>query len=205
MNLVNGKFYIGKDVKNSKKYLGSGKLLKQAIKKYGKTNFKKEILEVCFSLEELEEKERYWIQELNAIENGYNLAKGGTGGDTGGGGVKQGNVPWNKGKKRLDGVWNKGTKGIMKPNKTTFKPGKEHRLYGIKQKESTITKRVETRKKNKSYKGLGKFAAKKVINKEDGLIFNSIQEAAIYYNVSRDSVGYSCRKNPKNGKFKFIE
>ena len=35
-NLINGKIYIGKDVRNLNCYLGSGKLLKKAIEKYGK-------------------------------------------------------------------------------------------------------------------------------------------------------------------------
>ena len=34
-NLINGKFYIGKDSKNDPNYLGSGKILKKAFKKYG--------------------------------------------------------------------------------------------------------------------------------------------------------------------------
>ena len=44
-NLVNGKTYVGQDSKNNKKYLGSGKILKSAIKKYGRSSFKKEIIE----------------------------------------------------------------------------------------------------------------------------------------------------------------
>jgi hypothetical protein len=56
-NLINGKIYIGKDSKNNSKYLGSGLLLKRAILKYGKENFKKEILEECSSIEELNQRE----------------------------------------------------------------------------------------------------------------------------------------------------
>jgi group I intron endonuclease len=208
-NLVNGKFYIGKDVKNKKSYLGSGKVLKQAIQKYGKDNFKKEILERCNTLEELDEREKYWIKELKAIENGYNLTEGGTGGDTWTNNRKHvhplvGRIPWNKGKSGLQVAWNKGLKGSVGKNKTSYKPGEYHILYGTKQSEKTIQKRVETRKKNGSYVGVGDFAPKRVKNIDDGRIFTSIQEAAEYYGLTRDQVGHSCRKETKRGKFRFV-
>jgi group I intron endonuclease len=83
-NLVNGKFYIGKDENNNNnnKYLGSGKILKLAFEKYGKENFKKEIIESCISKVELEEREKYWIDKLSATTLGYNITEGGTGGQT---------------------------------------------------------------------------------------------------------------------------
>lgn len=80
-NLVNGKFYIGQDSKNNPNYLGSGDLIKKAINKYGKDNFKKEILEYCESKEELNQQEIYWINELSGITYGYNILEGGQGGD----------------------------------------------------------------------------------------------------------------------------
>jgi hypothetical protein len=83
-NLINGKIYIGKDVKNNSNYYGSGKILKQAIKKYGKENFKKEILVECFSKSELELEE---IEQINKYSSndpniGYNITNGGSGGVT---------------------------------------------------------------------------------------------------------------------------
>lgn len=81
-NLVNGKVYIGKDAKNDPNYLGSGILLKQAIKKYGKSNFEKNILEYC-TQDNINEREKYWIEFTKAKEIGYNLADGGTGGNLG--------------------------------------------------------------------------------------------------------------------------
>lgn len=79
-NLINGKFYVGQDSKNDPNYLGSGDNIKKAIKKYGKDNFKKDILEVCINQDELNDREIYWIRELNAIEDGYNILIGGYGG-----------------------------------------------------------------------------------------------------------------------------
>lgn len=83
-NLINGKFYVGKDSKNDPFYFGSGALLNVAIKKYGKDNFKKEILEEVSSIEILDIREIYWINELNSADRniGYNITPGGTGGNT---------------------------------------------------------------------------------------------------------------------------
>lgn len=63
-NLLNGKIYIGQDRNNNPNYYGSGKLLKLAIKKYGKENFTKEIL--CVITSNFEDKDI-----LRKIENIY--------------------------------------------------------------------------------------------------------------------------------------
>jgi len=82
-NLLNGKIYIGQDRNNNKNYLGSGKLLKKAIKKYGKDNFKKEILEECQSEEDLNDREVFWISQYNSTNRdiGYNISDGSKEGD----------------------------------------------------------------------------------------------------------------------------
>ena len=79
LNLINGKFYIGKDTKDNPNYFGSGIVLRRAIKKYGKENFMKQTIEVCSTEEELNEREIYWIDKLDARnpEVGYNILKGG--------------------------------------------------------------------------------------------------------------------------------
>jgi group I intron endonuclease len=80
-NLINNKIYIGQDTNNNPNYYGSGLIIKKALKKYGKENFKKEILEECFDQKELDEKEVYWIKILNSlVPFGYNLQEGGKGG-----------------------------------------------------------------------------------------------------------------------------
>jgi len=81
-NTINNKIYIGQDKNNNQKYLGSGNLIKSAIKKYGKKNFIKEILCVCNTMIELNNKERFYIKKYNSIkkEIGYNIAIGGTNG-----------------------------------------------------------------------------------------------------------------------------
>ena len=79
-NLLNNKKYIGQHYGEiDDNYLGSGSILKKALIKYGRENFKKEILEICNSYEELNLAERKWIEYYDAVnnENFYNIATGG--------------------------------------------------------------------------------------------------------------------------------
>jgi len=79
-NLVNGKYYIGCHSTNNidDGYLGSGKLLKRAIKKYGKKSFTREILHILPSKEEMLLKEKELVnQDFIINENNYNLMTGG--------------------------------------------------------------------------------------------------------------------------------
>lgn len=52
------------------------KPLYMAMKKYGRENFSFSILEEC-NLDELKDKEIYWINKLNTYEDGYNATPGG--------------------------------------------------------------------------------------------------------------------------------
>jgi len=76
-NLINGKFYIGQQLTGAKNYLGSGMLIKKAVKKYGKDNFVKEILCECNNEDVTNALEQFMIIYFNAREIGYNIAKGG--------------------------------------------------------------------------------------------------------------------------------
>ncbi len=78
--LENGKIYIGahscKDLEDG--YLGSGSLIKTAIKKYGKEKFKREILEFYKSEVEMYEREKQFItEEFVKLSDNYNLSPGG--------------------------------------------------------------------------------------------------------------------------------
>lgn len=84
-NIINNKIYIGKRTTNKKpeqdtKYFGSGLYITRALKKYGKQNFTKEILEQC-TFETLNEREKYYIELYNSrdINIGYNIIEGGYG------------------------------------------------------------------------------------------------------------------------------
>jgi hypothetical protein len=79
-NLANGKFYIGKHkTKNlNDGYMGSGKILKHAISKYGLDNFHKEILHICKDEAHMDLLESILV--VPDVETNYNLCEGGKGG-----------------------------------------------------------------------------------------------------------------------------
>ena len=84
-NSINGKIYIGQHKAQRfepELYFGSGKLLLQAIKKYGKSNFTCELVAECDSQDELDFMEQFYIQNFNTLDLtvGYNLTAGGYGG-----------------------------------------------------------------------------------------------------------------------------
>lgn len=82
-NLINGKVYRGchKTPNLDDGYLGSGKLLKLAIRKYGSQNFKRTILCFCETEEDMYQTEMVYVDEaFVSDDNTYNLRCGGLGG-----------------------------------------------------------------------------------------------------------------------------
>lgn len=114
-NEINGKVYVGQHTSSELKdnYLGSGKYLLRAIKKYGKENFKLGHLDYASNKNELDAKEILWIKFFRdqGRLNLYNIAEGG--GGVGKEGLRRSAetrrikmasgeiVPWNKGKKGI--------------------------------------------------------------------------------------------------------
>ena len=82
-NLINGKTYIGqhKYKKLDDSYMGSGKILKQAIKKHGVENFKKDILVFGITRKDfINLLEKEYIKFYRSIGKAeYNIADGGQG------------------------------------------------------------------------------------------------------------------------------
>ena len=135
-NLLNGKTYIGQHHSEQFNfyYKGSGKLILQAFKKYGKENFQTVILEWCESEKELNEREIYYIA-LYRMQNKaeYNITDGG-GGTRGLFGEK--NHFYGK-------THTEATKKLISEMKKGIK-GKDHPLYGIKFTPEHIAKTRRT-------------------------------------------------------------
>lgn len=84
VNLTNGKIYVGQHCTDNlnDKYMGSGKLIKEEIKRCGVSNFIKEILVFVDNVQDLNKMEKYYIKKYNSTDKeiGYNLNAGGAGG-----------------------------------------------------------------------------------------------------------------------------
>lgn len=89
-NLINNKIYIGQTIQTLEKrwrrhtWISSIKrdamAISNAIKKYGKENFKIEKIDEVSNIDELNEKEIFYIKEYNSLSpKGYNLSNGGGG------------------------------------------------------------------------------------------------------------------------------
>jgi len=110
-NLINNKIYIGAHSTNEVNdgYFGSGKLLNIAIKKYGIKNFKREIMFMFDTPEEMFEKEKEIVNEdFISNSNVYNIVTGGFGG-------------YNKGSTDLRHITNIDTNEVIAVNKVKLK------------------------------------------------------------------------------------
>lgn len=86
-NDINNKVYIGQTIQTLKKRFNGhccysktdrsiNMYIKRAIHKYGKQHFEIQLLEEC-PIEQLNDREIYWINYYDSYNNGYNLTLGG--------------------------------------------------------------------------------------------------------------------------------
>jgi group I intron endonuclease len=80
-NLITGRIYVGKTEHDCPEYFGSGIAINYAINKYGKDHFNKVIIDIAYDLEDLNNKEKFWIKFYDSRNPkiGYNVTEGGDG------------------------------------------------------------------------------------------------------------------------------
>lgn len=89
-NKITGKIYVGITNQGSgaryhhhwyESRIGEPSPIHRSMAKYGEENFTLEIIDFADTYEELKEKEKFWIKELNSTDRkiGYNLTEGGDG------------------------------------------------------------------------------------------------------------------------------
>lgn len=220
-NLINGKIYIGKDLHNKELYLGSGIKLLKAIKKYGKNNFKKELLEVCENEQSWLDREIYWIKYYQAIDPsiGYNIAEGGSGGNTRKGlslEQKQAYIDkMQQGRRRSDKVKAsyKLKKGIQRPEhsrvlKELYASGKlvPHNLgkptsEEVRQKISKANKGRKLTEEQKNNRAKAKYKSVSMFLLDGSYVqsFPSIKHATEACKIGRDSIYGCCIGKYKQG------
>lgn len=196
INKINNKKYIGMcKYDNIKNYLGSGKLLKEAIKKYGKDNFERITLEECESFDELSMAEEKWINHYNAVESDefYNLSLGGFGGNS----------------TSVQNYWKQFSEEERKQLRKWKKPnfsGSNNPMFGKKHSDET-KKKIGLKSVNRNwtgpktdYSGGKNPNAKKVIIfiGEQSLIYDCLKD---FYNENQH-IPYSTLKNiARNGRY----
>ena len=189
-NKITGKCYIGQTVQTLQrrwyKHLHNNRCpaMRDAIKKYGEDNFYIEVIDSAETLEELNEKEIYWISHYNSVvPNGYNLQEGGK---------------------------NSRCAESTKQKLSELNRGENHPLWGthrsqsVKDAVSNARKGMKFTEKHKQHLREAHLGVvndcllKRVRCVETGQIFNSIKEAKAFYGNPNLHIGAVCRGERKS-------
>ena len=181
------------------RYLGSGKLLKRAVKKYGKENFKCDVIKWCETEEELNKAERYYIKQYNAQKDDmfYNISEGGDWGNVTNGMTQKEYENWKRKISPLGRHHSEETKkkisqariGIQFSEETIQKMrenniGKNNPMYGIKW--------TEERRKNQSKKLYKSVIA--TLPNGNKIKFESVSKCKEYFKDAYNISSYTVKK-----------
>jgi len=188
-NIINNKVYIGQTVRTLKKRMNEHfrhniTIIDKALRKYGKSSFKIEIIDNANNIEELNEKEIYWINYFECmVPKGYNQCYGG------------GNSKGYKHKEKF--------KKKMRDSKRNAYYGINNPFYGRTHSDEQKQKWSHTRSgmkhlTNDQIKKLRKSHHKlSVVNVDTGEIFDSIKLAAEKYNLKDTHITRVCKGKRK--------
>lgn len=221
-NLINGKTYIGQSIDIQRRFWEhrcvsheSNRHLKFALQKYGKENFKYEILEECDE-SMLDERERYYIEKFKPE---YNVASGGQ--DSSRRfpeEVRQ--VISRKARAQWEGMTDEeraeriahNLKGPQKGHAVSEETRQKLREknLGKKQSSETIEKRKATFRKLKEsgYVRTNAWCRKKVVCVETGEVFESVKAAAASIGASPTGISATLKGRQKSVigfRFEYLE
>jgi group I intron endonuclease len=204
INLLNEKDYVGKKkIKNGnnpllQNYWGSGYHIKNAIKKYGLQNFKKEILEDNIETDEKAgEREIFWISEFRKKGKAiYNIAPGGS------------IQAWNKGLIMKDVLGEEYNQLLSMKAKGRKKSQEWKDKIGLANKGNIPWDKGKKRSEHsKLMKGAGNSRAIKVFCIELDKEFGCIKEALLFLNVKMTAGNQmlvsNCCKGLKENAFNY--
>lgn len=191
INKINGMIYIGQTTRRLKERIlehvrHKETYIDKAMNKYGLDKFDIKTIDKAETIEELNQKEIYWIKYYNCIRpNGYNLCEGG--------GVTIGFKHSEESKKKMSETHR--LRGNQK--------GEKNHFYGKHHSEEQKAKWKETRhlarhtKEVKEKMRHNRKDSRKVLNITTGKEFESISLAAEYYNLKDTHISRVCRGGRK--------
>jgi group I intron endonuclease len=191
-------------------------LIKNSIEIHGYINHIFEIIEEC-NINELKNREKYWIQYYNSFEKGLNSNSGGGGPEFHTEEVKE------KMSKALKGNTNKTGKTISEEAKLKMSKAKKGNTYMLgKIRNNTTKAKMSKHRKGKTYEEIFgpekalEIRLKKLLPRKgktiqclnDNKIFSSLKEASQYYKVNSRSISSiitgKVNQTKEGLKFKYV-
>lgn len=189
-NKKNGKIYIGQTVRPLKVRIQeharhSDSVFDKAIQKHGIENFEFEVIDTANSIEELNQKEIYWIEHYNSYKgDGYNSCIGG--------------------ENTIGFRHTEESRGKMSVAKKKMYVGAGNPFYNKNHSEESRRKMSEKRKGRvlteewKKHISENNNNKRRVRNIETGEVFETIKEAADKYNIIPTHITRVCRGRRKS-------
>lgn len=197
-NKINNKKYLGQKKFDScsNTYLGSGRRFKLAVKKYGKENFERTIIQFCSSPDELNQAEYDWSKVLNVVESDdwYNEVYGGK---------KMYGYHFSEESKRKNSEAHKGKYPTEETRKKLSESQKGRKSWnkGLHHTEEARKKMSEARKGKFGEQHNRSIKVVRVDSNGNEICFGSIREAERHTGINRSTIQYHIKntKSDKNG------
>ena len=191
-NVLNNQCYIGQSTNIQIRWNQHLKTFKnneyphlkiyQAFKNYGIENFSFEVIEQC-TMNDLDEREKYWIKYYNSYNSGYNMTPGGTGGDVKRYDAEKIQKLWDEGYrvediKEMIGCSISTIHSKLQGYKDFNYANSKLRNFNYAQQHKQNTQSVSLRTPIYQYELTGKYIRE----------FNSVKEAAAIFNKQPDNI-----------------